>query len=632
MKKKFIAVYALIGVLALGSTTLTSCVDDNESASVTAIRDAKAAQLTALANYQDVKAQNEKILAEADAAIKEAEAEAKRIANELQNIELQKAQATLSADLETLKAKAEAALLQQQAVLENAKKELIYASNSVDAAVQEKITKLLESANAIMYGGNLWEYYTTTNSTDNGDGTTTTNSSGHWGYTTIAEDNSITGMQTQLIELKSDLIEAQYDLKDGQRLLAQELNTQRADSAYYEAMLKAYNDNKITDKEDAEQAAKEAYAAYIPLNDVTQAALAAKNNAETKVDDAETKVAATEIGQFMATSMTKDFDEDGDGTSDKTYNLEDYIEDVTPEVEDVIYTFDDGTAEVRYAVAYSTQKYALDTEEMATAITEVDRRIEAAEAKVEAKKKERDDKLKADNSEYKQKKDAVETAQKNYEKDPEDPTVYGSTGYLLAQAEQELKNYEDEANSEVEKAEAKVVVLEDEKKYLTDFQTMMTATSESYKAYETVYAEYVAAEAAYVDADIAYLKAYYNSSTQYQLYTTLQGYAGGLTDWESQINTAATNLNNAKENIEKLVAGIYDNGSGSEESLAYLVDAKKQEIENQEAKIAQMEAKYDAYMAEVEALINGETGLPEIPDTPSTDTPAEGEGEETPAE
>ena len=161
---------------------------------------------------------------------------------------------------------------------------------------------------------------------------------------------------------------------------------------------------------------------------------------------------------------------------------------------------------------------------------------------------------------------------------------------------------------------------------------MMTATSESYKAYETVYAEYVAAEAAYVDADIAYLKAYYNSSTQYQLYTTLQGYAGGLTDWESQINTAATNLNNAKENIEKLVAGIYDNGSGSEESLAYLVDAKKQEIENQEAKIAQMEAKYDAYMAEVEALINGETGLPEIPDTPATDTPAEGEGEETPAE
>ena len=94
MKKKFIAVSVLICALALGSTTLTSCVDDNESASVTAIRDAKAKQLTALANYKDVQAQNEKIIAEAKAAIKNAEAKAKEIANELQNIELEKAKAT----------------------------------------------------------------------------------------------------------------------------------------------------------------------------------------------------------------------------------------------------------------------------------------------------------------------------------------------------------------------------------------------------------------------------------------------------------------------------------------------------------------------------------------------------------
>ena len=56
MKKKFIAVSVLICALALGSTTLTSCVDDNESASVTAIRDAKAQQLTSLANYQQAQA------------------------------------------------------------------------------------------------------------------------------------------------------------------------------------------------------------------------------------------------------------------------------------------------------------------------------------------------------------------------------------------------------------------------------------------------------------------------------------------------------------------------------------------------------------------------------------------------
>ena len=57
MKKKFIAVYALIGVLALGSTALTSCVDDNESASVTAIRTAKAEQLAALAAAANAEAE-----------------------------------------------------------------------------------------------------------------------------------------------------------------------------------------------------------------------------------------------------------------------------------------------------------------------------------------------------------------------------------------------------------------------------------------------------------------------------------------------------------------------------------------------------------------------------------------------
>lgn len=52
MRKKFIGVYALMAVLALG-TTVTSCVDDNESASVTAIRDAKAKQLESLANLNN---------------------------------------------------------------------------------------------------------------------------------------------------------------------------------------------------------------------------------------------------------------------------------------------------------------------------------------------------------------------------------------------------------------------------------------------------------------------------------------------------------------------------------------------------------------------------------------------------
>ena len=107
MKKKFIAVYALIGVLALGSTTLTSCVDDNESASVTvtAVRDAKAAQLnaiaeaeTALANLRNAKA----AIAEAEAAneaakLPQIQAEVAAAAQEAQN-RLEEAMQTLVKD------------------------------------------------------------------------------------------------------------------------------------------------------------------------------------------------------------------------------------------------------------------------------------------------------------------------------------------------------------------------------------------------------------------------------------------------------------------------------------------------------------------------------------------------------
>ena len=74
MKKKFIAVYALIGVLALGSTALTSCVDDNESASVTAIRDAKAQQLASIAALNNAQAAAAELAAQAEADLKAAQA------------------------------------------------------------------------------------------------------------------------------------------------------------------------------------------------------------------------------------------------------------------------------------------------------------------------------------------------------------------------------------------------------------------------------------------------------------------------------------------------------------------------------------------------------------------------------
>lgn len=73
MKKKFFAIYALVGAL-VASPVFTSCVDDSESASVTALRGAKAEQLKSIAALNNAKAQAETTLAQADAALKAAQA------------------------------------------------------------------------------------------------------------------------------------------------------------------------------------------------------------------------------------------------------------------------------------------------------------------------------------------------------------------------------------------------------------------------------------------------------------------------------------------------------------------------------------------------------------------------------
>ena len=129
MKKKFIAVYALIGVLALGSTALTSCVDDNESASVTAVRDAKAAQLNALAAEANANAK----VNEALAALKQAKAEAQTIENEFQQQEY-------AARLEKLQAQyAKEAAASQQQMLKDLASYQVSLYNSYNA-VQRQVT------------------------------------------------------------------------------------------------------------------------------------------------------------------------------------------------------------------------------------------------------------------------------------------------------------------------------------------------------------------------------------------------------------------------------------------------------------------------------------------------------------
>ncbi len=98
MKKKLMMVAVLLGALSLGA-----CVDNDESASVTAVRNAKAEQLKGLAALANAQAEATKVTAEAEAALKNAQAEYQKEMTE-------EAKQKFAVKIEQIKANAEKAI------------------------------------------------------------------------------------------------------------------------------------------------------------------------------------------------------------------------------------------------------------------------------------------------------------------------------------------------------------------------------------------------------------------------------------------------------------------------------------------------------------------------------------------
>ena len=105
MKKKLMMVAVLLGALSLGA-----CVDDNESASVTSIRNAKAQQLEALAALSSAQAEAELIVANAEAALKQAKAAYQQALANAKESEIERLNAEHAITLEKLRAEAEQAI------------------------------------------------------------------------------------------------------------------------------------------------------------------------------------------------------------------------------------------------------------------------------------------------------------------------------------------------------------------------------------------------------------------------------------------------------------------------------------------------------------------------------------------
>lgn len=149
MKKKFFAIYALIGAMAV-SPIFTSCVDSEETPSVEALRNAKAEELKAIADLNNAQAASATALAAADAALLNAQAEAqkaqKKLAeanaalletqNEAEKAALEVTIKQAEADLARIQGEIDAQAIYIQSQLMYAQEQLLYAQKNLEAATK----------------------------------------------------------------------------------------------------------------------------------------------------------------------------------------------------------------------------------------------------------------------------------------------------------------------------------------------------------------------------------------------------------------------------------------------------------------------------------------------------------------
>ena len=640
MKKKFIAVYALIGVLALGSTTLTSCVDDNESPSVTAIRDAKAAQLNALANYQNVKAQNEQIVAQAKAAFKNAEAAAKRAQAIKDSLEAEVKKATISKDIEVALTSAEAQLVAQQALLAVAKADLEKVLDVVDMAQKERIQNLLDAADAIMNGGS-YDIYKLGNL--NGDP--------NYGWATSIDESEVTitaeesligvdattnknvGLKYQLIGKQAERVAAEYDLTGTQLKIAEYVRQANEQLAVDKAVLEQYKTFSTADREAALKAYQEGEAKLKSLQTVKESAEAVYDAEAQKIAAANTNIGATEVEKFFALDENKKYLEVG-SVGSREYR----------KGEPITVTYDDGT------VSETTPNYTedgldhssyaeitFDEEKLANLVEDAENDVTTAEQTLEDAEEDQTEGLKDDaevsihyNGEsyttYKAAKDARDDAEEAY------ATSHAESDQMEYESlRNQIQEYENELQKSVDGAQKSLDEANEEQARVTALNTLLTG--EAFTTYQTVYDAYIAAVDASMEKCVEKKKADHNYEVQSDLNGVLLKVANGYTDWTKEISLLEQKINNAEKWIAAMtdtpvisVGGeIISEGEGCTEAQrqAY-IEALDVEIARLEKEIEVMEAQYDSYMQQVEELINSDDTT-----TPAPETPAE--GEETPA-
>ena len=673
MKKKFIAVYALIGVLALGSTTLTSCVDDNESPSVTAIRDAKAQSLQALANLTQAQADAEKIVSEAEARLTAAKAALKEAEAQLAQQKADSVKAVMDISIESAKQAAQAELYKQQGIVAEAQAQLIASLDAVDQATKQKIETLLANADALMNGGNYWTYKQ--NST-----------TGEWEWTSETIAESITDLQLEKVSIKAEQVKAEYGLADVKEAIADEIEKQDEIIAQNKALIESYTALKGTStREEVEKQYKEAQtnatATQKDLDEKIQLANIKKSEHEAYLNTTAgsgsllntTLIQALNANSYDNPVLYEKYNAnyndpnnplviDNNGTpddpSDDTWVSGDYtvyifaskyLESET--LENKVYEYENADKTYgSYSLAYITGSYnvnnwtEVNTDLIAQDKDNISRDIEIEKALIEKGKKDLEDYKKSLETDIKTAQDALKTAQDAWNKDKTE-----ANKVALENAENKIEYYEylieNYEQGHVTLPEENLEKMEAALEVLGNIETLLTGTDSALATYQAMFKEYMTAQEAWAEAYVEQKKAQHADNVADALVATLKPYVDNapstdlLPDWDALIEECNDAIAQAEQDKAtatakyKLITDFDSTTTAekdvTEEVMNWYIEKLAQDLAAVEAQLNYYNSLYKSCMDQANELIQNGAALP---NTPSTDTPAEGEGEETPAE
>ena len=180
---------------------------------------------------------------------------------------------------------------------------------------------------------------------------------------------------------------------------------------------------------------------------------------------------------------------------------------------------------------------------------------------------------------------------------------------------------------------------------LGNIETLLTGTDSALATYQAMFKEYMTAQEAWAEAYVEQKKAQHADNVADALVATLKPYVDNapstdlLPDWDALIEECNDAIAQAEQDKAtatakyKLITDFDSTTTAekdvTEEVMNWYIEKLAQDLAAVEAQLNYYNSLYKSCMDQANELIQNGAALP---NTPSTDTPAEGEGEETPAE